>query len=295
MSESENLPYNFGGLDEEMSDFEGAKVLIWPVPFEKTVSYGVGTKDGPQAIIDASRNMELYDEEVGGETATIGIHTLPAIDADREADEMMPALHDEAERLLKSGKFICMLGGEHSISGPVIKAHKELYPNLSVLQIDAHADLRDQYDGTPHSHASIMRRVVEFCPAVQVGIRSLSADEARAIPSLPTKVFYAKDIVGQTAWIPEAVDSLTEDVYLTIDVDGFDPSLIPTTGTPEPGGLMWYDVVSLIKLTAAKKRIVGMDVTELSTAPGNNSPSFLTAKLIYKTLGYIFGDQVPKV
>jgi N1-aminopropylagmatine ureohydrolase len=295
MSESENLPFNFGGLDEEMSDFEGAKVLIWPVPFEKTVSYGVGTKDGPQAIIDASRNMELFDEEVGGETATIGIHTLPAIDADREADEMMPALHDEAERLLKSGKFICMLGGEHSISGPVIKAHKELYPNLSVLQIDAHADLRDQYDGTPHSHASIMRRVVEFCPAVRVGIRSLSADEARAIPSLPTKVFYAKDIVGQTAWIPEAVDSLTEDVYLTIDVDGFDPSLIPTTGTPEPGGLMWYDVVSLIKLTAAKKRIVGMDVTELSTAPGNNSPSFLTAKLIYKTLGYIFGDQVPKV
>lgn len=295
MSESAELPFNFGGLDEEMSDFDRASVLIWPVPFEKTVSYGVGTKDGPQAIIDASRNMELFDEEVGGETAAIGIHTLAAIDADRDVDEMMPALHAEAERLLKTGKFICMLGGEHSISAPVIKAHKDLYPNLSVLQIDAHADLRDQYDGTPHSHASIMRRVTEFCSAVQVGIRSLSADEARAIPSLPTRVFYAKDIVGHTEWIGEAVESLTEDVYLTIDVDGFDPSLIPTTGTPEPGGLMWYDVVSLIKQTAAAKRIVGMDVTELSTAPGNNSPSFLTAKLIYKTLGYIFGDQVPKI
>jgi agmatinase len=139
MSESENLPYNFGGLSEAMSDFDNARVLIWPVPFEKTVSYGVGTKDGPQAIIDASRNMELFDEEVGGETATIGIHTLPAIDADLEADKMMPALHREAERLLKLGKFLCMLGGEHSISAPVIKAHKELYPNLSVLQIDAHA------------------------------------------------------------------------------------------------------------------------------------------------------------
>ena len=295
MSESENLPFNFGGLDEAMADFDSARVLIWPVPFEKTVSYGVGTKDGPQAIIDASRNMELFDEEVGGETATIGIHTLSAIDVDRDADEMMPELHDEAERLLKLGKFICMLGGEHSISAPVIKAHKELYPNLSVLQIDAHADLRDQYDGTPHSHASIMRRVLEFCPAVQVGIRSLSADEARALPSLPTKVFYAKDIVGHTEWIEEAVESLTEDVYLTIDVDGFDPSLIPTTGTPEPGGLLWYDVLSLIKKTAATKRIVGMDVTELSTSPGNNSPSFLTAKLIYKTLGYIFGGLVPKI
>jgi len=295
MSESENLPYNFGGLDEAMAEFEQAKVLIWPVPFEKTVSYGVGTKDGPQAIIEASRNMELYDDEVRGETARIGIHTLPAIDADREADIMMPALYEEAQRLLKLNKFICMLGGEHSISGPVIKAHKDKYPKLSVLQIDAHADLRDQYDGTPHSHASIMRRVVEFCPAVQVGIRSLSSEEARVIPTLPTKVFYAKDIVGRTDWIDEAVDSLTEDVYLTIDVDGFDPSLIPTTGTPEPGGLMWYDVVWLIKKTAEKRRIVGMDVTELSTAAGNNSPSFLTAKLIYKTLGYIFNDSIEKI
>lgn len=295
MSESASLPFNFCGLDEELSGFDQAKVLIWPVPFEKTVSYGVGTKNGPQAIINASRNVELFDEEVGGETARIGIHTLEAIDADREPDEMMPALYRETKRLLKSGKFICMLGGEHSISTPVIKAHQELYPKLSVLQIDAHADLRDQYDGTPHSHASVMRRVVEFCPIVQVGIRSLSADEARAIPSLQTKVFFAKDIVGRTDWIDEAVASLTEDVYLTIDVDGLDPSLIPTTGTPEPGGLMWYDVVGLISKVAKKRRIVGMDVTELSTSPGNNSPSFLTAKLIYKTLGYVFYDVVPKI
>jgi len=295
MSESANLPFNFGGVDAEMADLENAKVLIWPVPFEKTVSYGGGTKDGPDAIIEASRNMELFDEEIGGETAQIGIHTLPAIDADREVNEMMQSLYDETHRLLKLNKFICMLGGEHSISSPVIKAHHELYPNLSVLQIDAHADLRDQYDGTPYSHASIMRRVVEFCPAVQVGIRSLSAEEARVIPSLPTKVFYAKDIVGKTDWIDDAVANLTEDVYLTIDVDGFDPSLIPTTGTPEPGGLGWYEVVWLIKKAAEKRRIVGMDVTELSTSPGNNSPSFLTAKLIYKTLGYIFADQVPKI
>ncbi|HJQ25986.1 MAG TPA: agmatinase [Blastocatellia bacterium] len=295
MSESANLPFNFGGLDEEQSDFNRAKVLIWSVPFEKTVSYGVGTKDGPQAIIDASRNMELFDEEVGGETSQIGIHTLTATDAEREPDEMMRVLYQEAKQLLTLDKFICMLGGEHSISAPVIKAHKERYPDLSVLQIDAHADLRDQYDGTPHSHASIMRRVVEFCPAVQVGIRSLSADEARVIPSLPTKIFFAKDIIGRTGWMDDVVASLTQEVYLTIDVDGFDPSLIPTTGTPEPGGLMWYDVVWLLRKVARNRRIVGMDVTELSASPDNPSPSFLTAKLIYKTLGYIFHDLVPKI
>jgi N1-aminopropylagmatine ureohydrolase len=295
MSESSTLPFNFGGLDEKNADLSRARVLVWPVPFEKTVSYGVGTKDGPLSIIDASRNMELFDEEIGGETAQIGIHTLPPIDADREPDEMMRVLYNEAGRLLQSGKFVCMLGGEHSISAPVIKAHKDAYPRLSVLQIDAHADLRDKYDGTPHSHASVMRRVLEFCPAVQVGIRSLSSEEAMAIPSLPTRIFFAKDIVGHTGWIDEAVESLTDDVYLTIDVDGFDPSLIPTTGTPEPGGLMWYDVLWLIKRAAQRRRIVGMDVTELSTAPGNNAPSFLIAKLIYKTLGYVFRDMIPKI
>jgi agmatinase len=295
MSESANLPFNFGGLDEELTNFDKARVLIWPVPFEKTVSYGVGTKDGPRAIIDASRNMELFDEEIGGETARIGIHTLMPIHADREPDEMMQVLYDEAKKLLRLGKFLCMLGGEHSISAPVIKAHKEVYPDLSVLQIDAHADLRDQYDGTPHSHASIMRRVVELCPAVQVGIRSLSAEEAKVIPSLPTRIFFAKDIIGRTDWMDDVVGSLTDEVYLTIDVDGFDPSLIPTTGTPEPGGLMWYDVVLLLRKVAQHRRIVGMDVTELSSSPDNQSPSFLTAKLVYKTLGYIFHDLVPKI
>src|SRR5262249_1715374 len=169
---------------------------------------------------------------VGGETATIGIHTLPAMDADLEPEDMMPALQQEATRLLTAGKFLCMLGGEHSITAPVVRAFQEKFPRLSVLQIDAHADLRDSYEGTPHSHASAMRRVLEVCPAVQVGIRSLSAEEARVIPHLPTRVFYAKDIVGRTDWADSAVDSLTDDVYLTIDIDGLDPSLVPSTGTP---------------------------------------------------------------
>jgi agmatinase len=239
--------------------------------------------------------MELYDEEIGGETSAIGIHTLPAIDADREADEMMPLLQQEARRLLATGKFICMLGGEHSITAPVVRAFAEKFPKLSVLQIDAHADLRDSYDGTPHSHASAMRRVLEVCPAVQVGIRSLSAEEARAIPGLPTRVFYAKDIAGRTDWVDSAVDSLTDDVYLTIDIDGLDPSLVPSTGTPEPGGRMWNEVLALIRTVTAWRNVVGMDLVELCPFPASNAPAFLAAKLIYKTLGYRFRRQVPQL
>jgi agmatinase len=295
MTESATLPFNFGGLEPERSAFDTSNVLIWPVPFEKTVSYGRGTREGPDAIIDASRNMELYDEELCGEPALIGIHTLAAIDAEREPAEMMRILESEADRLIKTGKFVCMLGGEHSITPPVVRAFARNFSGLSVLQIDAHADLRDSYDGTPHSHACAMRRVVEVCPAVQVGIRSLSSAEALAIPKLSTRVFYAKDIAGRTDWIDGAVGALTENVYLTIDIDGLDPSLVPFTGTPEPGGLGWYQVLALIRAAAAKRRIVGMDLVELCRSESSDAPSFLAAKLIYKTLGYIFREKIPRI
>jgi len=283
----------FGGLEPQLSSLENSRVLIWPVPFEKTVSYGHGAEEGPAAIIEASRYMELYDEELGGDTANIGIHTLPAFPSDREPDEMMLALQQEAGKLLRTGKFICMLGGEHSITAPVVRAFGEAYPKLSVLQIDAHADLRDSYEGTKNSHACAMRRVLEVCPAVQCGIRSLSVEEARAIPSLPTRIFWAKDIVGRTGWVDDAVDALTEDVYLTIDIDGLDPSLVPDTGTPEPGGLMWYETLDLLRTVAAKRRVVGMDLVELAGSSTSNVSSFLAAKLVYKTFGYIFRKDVP--
>jgi len=293
MTHSTAAPFNFLGLDPEMSSFENAKVLIWPVPFEKTVSYGRGTSEGPAAIIDASRYLETYDEELGGETAAIGIHTLDPIDAERTPDEMIPALFHEARRLIGTGKFLCALGGEHSISAPIVRAFHESYPGLSVLQIDAHADLRNSYEGTPHSHACTMRRILETCPAVQVGIRSLSAEEVRAIPLLPTHVFYAKDIAGRTDWVDSAVDLLSDDVYLTVDIDGLDPSLVWSTGTPEPGGLSWNEVLSLIRALGRKRNVVGMDLVELCPSPASNSPSFLSAKLIYKALGYIFRSSVP--
>jgi agmatinase len=210
---------------------------------------------------------------------------------------MMNGLYERTKELLKEDKFLCMLGGEHSVSAPVIRAHAERFHNISILQIDAHADLRDEYDGTPHSHASIMARSVKDLkiPAVQVGIRSLSAEEARSLSDLPTKIFWAKDIVGRIDWIDAAIDSLTENVYLTIDIDGLDPSLVPTTGTPEPGGLGWYEVLTLIRKLAEKRRVVGMDLVEFSKTENSDAPAFLCAKLVYKTLAYIFKNDTPKV
>jgi agmatinase len=299
MSESATLPMNFGGIEEsEFADFEPASVLVLPVSYEGTVSFGTGTGAGAMAIIDASRNMELYDDETDAEVYKIGIHTLAEFTPRETPEAMMTDLHVHSRELLKTGKFLVMIGGEHSVSAPIIRAHSEKYHNLSVLQIDAHADLRDEYDGTPHSHASIMARVVKDMkiPAVQVGIRSISADEARAIDAgLPTKIFWAKDIAGKTGWIDEAVDSLTENVYLTIDIDGLDPSLVPTTGTPEPGGLGWYETLALIRKIAKKRRIVGMDLVEYSYFENQDAPAFLCAKLIYKSLAYIFSRETPKV
>ncbi|MGB7201506.1 MAG: agmatinase [Pyrinomonadaceae bacterium] len=299
MSESATLPMNFGGIDEEeYSSFDAARVLILPVSYEGTVSYGTGTGAGAMAIVNASRNMELYEEETDSEVYKIGIHTLPEFTPRETPDAMMSELYEYTKDLLAKNKFLCMLGGEHSVSAPIIQAHNEKFENMSVLQIDAHADLRDTYDGTPHSHASIMARVVKDMriPSVQVGIRSISSDEAWSLKDdLPTKIFWARDIVGRTDWIDEAVDSLTDNVYLTIDIDGLDPSIMPTTGTPEPGGLSWYETLTLIRKLAEKKRVVGMDLVEYSYFENYDSPAFLCSKLVYKSLAYIFRDETPKL
>lgn len=298
MSESANLPMNFGGIEEKkFSEFEDSRVLIFPVAYEGTVSYGAGTGAGAMAIIEASRNMELYEEETDAEVYKIGIHTLNEFKPRESPEAMMNALYEETKTLLKSEKFVCMLGGEHSVSAPVIRAHAERFHNISILQIDAHADLRDEYDGTKHSHASIMARSVKDLkiPAVQVGIRSLSSEEAKSLSEIPTKIFWARDIVGRTDWIDSAIENLTENVYLTIDIDGLDPSLVPTTGTPEPGGLGWYEVLTLIRKLAEKRRVVGMDLVEFAKTETSDAPAFLCAKLVYKTLAYIFRADAPKV
>ncbi len=283
---------NFGALPEEHSRYAAARAAIFPVPLERTTTYMTGTRNGPGAILAASRNLELYDEELGCEPyKAIGIATLPAIETQEGTlEKVFAELHTTELGLLSDAKFPVALGGEHSLTAPLVAAALKKYPKLSVLQIDAHADLRESYQGNPASHASVMRRVVEICPAVQVGIRSLSLDEAEAIPKLRTKIYWAKDAVRAPLenWIPRVVADLSEHVYLTIDLDGFDPAYVPATGTPEPGGLDWQQVTALVRETAAKKKIVAMDVVELLPQPGDHASDFLAAKLIYKTLGYVF-------
>jgi len=288
-------PENFGGLPEEHSQYATSRAVIFPVPLERTTSYQHGTRNGPAAILAASRNMELYDEELETEPyKEIGIHTLPAIDtADGTLDEVITEIFTAQLGLLEDDKFTVSLGGEHSLTPPLVSATAKKFKNLSVLQIDAHADLRDEYQGNPASHACAMRRVVEVCPAVQVGIRSLSVEEAQAIPHLRTSVYWAKDIARapMKSWIAKVLADLSPNVYLTIDLDGFDPAFVPATGTPEPGGLDWMQVTSLIRAVADHKKIVGMDVVELLPQPGDHASDFLAAKLVYKCLAYIFCQQ----
>jgi agmatinase len=285
-------PDNFGGFSEEDSLYEKARAVIFPVPLERTTTYERGTRNGPSAILAASRNMELYDEELDCEIyKEVGIATAPAIDTmDGTLDEVITEIFTAQCEFLEDGKFPVALGGEHSLTPPLVSAVAKKYKDLSVLQIDAHADLREEYQGNPSSHACAMRRVVEICPAVQVGIRSLSVDEANAIPRLKTRIYWAKDIIRAPleTWIEKVVADLSPNVYLTVDLDGFDPSIVPATGTPEPGGLDWYQVTSLIRAVAKHKKIVAMDVVELLPQPGDHASDFLAAKLIYKTLGYVF-------
>lgn len=285
-------PNNFGGLAEEFSRYEGSRAVIFPVPLERTTTYEHGTRNGPDAIIAASRNMETWDEELSVETySKVGIATLPPIDAAYlTLERVLSEIHTTELSLLTDGKFPVALGGEHSLTPALVSAAAKKFPDLTVLQIDAHADLRDSYQENPASHACAMRRVVEICPAVQVGIRSLCEEEAQAIPRLPTKIFWARDIARAPldSWIPRVVADLSAHVYLTVDLDGFDPSYIPATGTPEPGGLDWYQVTALLRAVAKARKIVAADIVELLPQPGDHAADFLAAKLVYKILGYVF-------
>lgn len=285
-------PKNFLGLSEEDAAYESARAVIFPVPLERTTSYEHGTSKGPEAILEASRFVELYDEELELEPyKDIGIATLPPIDTeDGTLEEVITEIFTAQMALVEDGKFPVALGGEHSLTPPLVAAMAKKHKDLSVLQIDAHADLRDQYHGSPSSHACAMRRVLEVCPAVQVGIRSISVEEVKAVPKLKTKIYWAKDIVRAPlkAWIAKVLEDLSPTVYVTIDLDGFDPSIVPATGTPEPGGLDWHQVTSLVRAVADHKKIVGVDVVELLPQPGQHASSFLAAKLIYKCLGYVF-------
>ncbi|MDE3156771.1 MAG: agmatinase [Acidobacteriota bacterium] len=283
----------FGGARPAAPGLEQAKAIILPIPFERTTSYIPGTRNGPREILAASAHMELWDEELNVDIHEIGLHTLPEMELPFDAmQDVMDEIRRVAAELIAGDAFLFTLGGEHSITGPLVAAHAARHPGLSVLQIDAHADLRDTYMGTPHNHACAMRRALEHAPGTQVGIRSLSAPEARAIPSLPTHVFYDHSMRHDPDWMDRVLDTLTDTVYLTIDCDGLDPAIMPAVGTPEPGGLSWYETLTLLRKLFARKRVVGCDLVELCPLPTNLAPNFLCARLVYKILGYRFAAKL---
>ena len=279
---------NFGDIDARYTSFDDSQFVVIPVPYDLTSTYQAGSRRGPEAIIDASCNLELYDEELLKETYLSGIHTMAplAVDA-RGPEEMLKAIYEEVAGIVSYEKIPVLLGGEHSISIGSVRAMKEKYSSLSVLHLDAHADMRDSYQNTPFSHAAVGRRIFEMCPLVQVGIRSMSREEALFIRENNIRVLSPEEIEDSPDWIEGIVDDLSDDVYVSIDLDVLDPSIMPATGTPEPGGISWRDLLRLIKKVSNNCTIHGFDVVELCPIPGMVAPDFTAAKLIYRVMGYI--------
>jgi len=285
------LPRVFLGLDGTPATPEGAATWILPVPYEATTSWGSGARLGPRAIIEASRYVELFDHELGGDPSTGGVYTFPALELTRgDAAQAMAELEDACSRVLEaaSGRRVIMLGGEHAVSSAAIAAHARRSPErISVLQFDAHLDLRETHDGSAHSHACAMARVVDRVDLVTVGARGISGEEWRVAGRRDNvTVITAEKVAGDDAWMDRAMAALGDPVYITFDVDFFDPSLVPATGTPEPGGGEWYPALALLRRVFTERRVVGADVVELAPIPGITAPDFLVARLVYKIIGY---------
>ena len=285
-------PLSFGGTKPESRSFDDSRVVILPVPLDRTTTYVPGTSSGPREILQASAHMELWDEEIGVDVHGIGIYTMPEMELPFDAiKEALDEIGRIATAIMARDKFLVTLGGEHSITPAIVRAAAARHDGLSVLQIDAHADLRDSYMGPRWNHACAMRRSLEHARCTQVGIRSLSPEEARVASALSTKIFYDFNMRQDARWIDRVVESLSDAVYLTIDCDGFDPAVMPAVGTPEPGGLSWYEMLALLKAVLTRKRVVACDVVELCPIPGNIAPNFMCAKLVYKILTYRFAGR----
>jgi agmatinase len=279
---------NFGYLPKRHSTLQDAKIVIIPVPYDETSTWVKGADKGPAAMIEASANMELYDIETDSEVYKKGIFTDNAVEEKSSPEKMVKAVTEKVRRYIKKGKFTVVIGGEHSVSIGSVKAHIENDRDITVLQLDAHSDLRNEYNGSKHNHACVMARMRELAPIVQVGIRSMDSSEKKSINRENT--FFAKDIYKDKDWIQRVVSKLSDKVYITIDLDVFDPSIMPSTGVPEPGGLLWYDVLTLLRQVFDKRDVVGFDVVELCPNKNNKAPDFLAAKLIYKLLSYKFRE-----
>jgi len=296
MTDSIQKPFNFGALTDEYSNFKRSKVVIVPAPYEYTTTYKKGTAAGPRAIIDASTYLEVFDDELNQETFKVGIHTMDELPLrGMPPEEMIKRVKDATLELLKAGKFPVTLGGEHSISVGPVAACRECVEDLSVLYLDAHYDLRDELAGSRFNHGCAARRISEIAPLVEIGTRSLSKEEKEFLSGVnpPPKVHVISvyDILDDALWKDRATRFLSRNVYISIDLDVFDPAIMPAVGTPEPGGIGWYECLEFLYSVIMERNIVGMDVVELCPIKDQPASDFLAAKLIYRLLGYIFSSK----
>ena len=290
---SDHDPLNcYFELPEELADRQSAKAAILPIPYDKTATWKTGAARAPEAILDASHHLERYDVAIDTEPAAWGIATLDPVDCDGPPEELADRVDERVSTILDNQQLPVILGGDHSISIGAIRAAARSYPDMTVLQLDAHTDTREEYEGSAFNHACTMNWARKWCPIVQVGIRAVDGPEMAQLDL--DRVFFAHDICrpGATSeWIDRVVELIGEKVYVTIDVDCFDSSIMPATGTPEPGGLDWYQVDALLERVAENREVVGFDVVELLPTPGLWASDFLTAKLIYRFLGRIFSGS----
>jgi agmatinase len=286
--------HHFGALPPEWTREDKSEIFLLPVPYEATTTYRGGCRNGPSAIIEASLNMELYDEDLKREPCARGVHTLPPLDVLDDAEETIERLDAAATTFLERGKFVTVLGGEHTVSLGLLKAVRRMHEPLSVLYLDAHADFRQSYRGNRYSHATVAQRISEMCHIVLAGIRSLSKEEAGDLEERKISTFWAADFrrsrhgEARRELIARLLEHLAENVYISIDVDVFDPSLMPAVGTPEPGGLLWDEALELLQAVVEARNLVGLDLVELAPIDGIVHPQFAAARLLQKIWGYAF-------
>ena len=279
----------YAGIPEENSKIETSKIVLIPVPYDGTSTWQKGADKGPEAFLQASENMELYDIETDSEVYKKGVYLAEPISENSSPEAMVDAVHDITKSYIKKNKFVTLFGGEHSISIGTIRAFNECFDNLTVVQIDAHADLRKEYDGSNYNHACAVYEASQNTNLIQVGIRSMDVIETTIMDK--NKVFFAHDLAMDDYWMENAIDLMTNNVFLTIDLDAFDPSILPSTGTPEPGGLLWYETLEFLKKIFKEKNVVGFDIVELCPNENEKSSDFLAAKLYYKMLSYKFENS----
>ncbi|WP_435412442.1 agmatinase [Psychroserpens mesophilus] len=279
----------YAGIEDQYSKLDSSKIVLIPVPYDGTSTWQKGADKGPEAFLNASENMELYDIETQTEVYKQGVFLAEPVTENASPEQMVDAVHQVVKTYIKKNKFVTTFGGEHSISIGTIRAFNECFDNLTVLQLDAHADLRKSYHGSKCNHACALYEASQSTNLIQVGIRSMDIIETTVMDE--EKTYFAHEMAEDDNWVDSAIDQMTDNVYITIDLDAFDPSIMPSTGTPEPGGLLWYETLDFLRQVFEEKNVVGFDIVELCPNPKEKSSDFLAAKLYYKMLTYKFLNE----